>query len=309
MALHQASAYVSPEAATQAFVAAAKTLGSCPTAGSYIASGRTVSGVGDQSVGVVINSVDGSTTQVHSVVISRNGRVVNILDAAQPRKPIAVGNVAKALAATTMVQCKAGGGACGGQPSVKNGPPPLGGDEPGFLALADLPPAGTQVAPWVADAVSVPKEDFLGSGCEGVFWTTLNSEEKSSRIYLYQDSGDAFFGVNEIVLTMKDDKTASKLAEKIKTNIAGCKKRKLTATVSGPAKVSSTGAKNSAVSGWTSTITQKSTKGPQKYRVGIVATGSKVVYTFLNPKGEFDFSDEQWNAVALRAGERATQIN
>ena len=242
MALHQASAYASPEAATQAFVVAAKTLGSCPTAGSYIASGRTVSGVGDQSVGVVIHSVDGSKTQVHSVVISRSGRVVNILDAAQPSKPIAVKRVAKTLAAITAAQCEATGGACGGKPSVKDGPPPLGGDEPGFLALGDLPPAGTQVSPWVADSIGLPKEDFLGSGCEGVFWTTLDSEDKSSRIYLYQDSGDAFFGVNEIVLTMKDDQAASKLAEKIKSNIAGCKKRKLTATVSGPAKVSSTGA-------------------------------------------------------------------
>ena len=307
--LHQASAYATPEAATQAFVVAAKTLGSCPTAGSYIASGSTVSGVGDQSVGAVIHSVDGSKTQMHTVVISRSGRVVNILDAAQPKEPITVTKVAKTLAAITATQCEATGGACGGKASVKAGPPPLGGDEPGYLALGDLPPAGSQVSPWVADSIGLPKEDFLGSGCEGVFWTTLDAEDKSSRIYLYQDSGDAFFGVNEIVLTMKDDQAATKLAEKIKSNIAECKKRKLTATVSKPAKVSSTGAEDSAVTGWTSTITQKSTKGPQKYRVGIVATGPKVVYTFLNPKGEFDFTDEQWDAVALRAGERATQVN
>ena len=309
VALHQASSYATPEAATQAFLVAAKTLGSCPTAGSYIASGRTVSGVGDQSVGVVIHSVDGSKTQVHTVVVSRSGRVVNILDVAQPSKPIGVKKVARTLAAITATQCEATGGACGGTVSVKAGPPPLGGDEPGYLALGDLPPAGTQVSPWVADSIGLPKEDFLGSGCEGVFWTTLDAEDKSSRIYLYQDSGDAFFGVNEIVLTMKDDEAATKLAEKIKSNIAGCKKRKLTATVSGPAKVSSTGAENADVDGWTATVTQKSTKGPQKYRVGVVATGSKVVYTFLNPKGEFDFTDEQWDAVALRAGERATQVN
>jgi hypothetical protein len=186
VALHQASAYASPEEATQAFLVAAKTLGSCPTAGSYIASGRTISGVGDQSVGVIIHSVDGSKTQVHSVVVSRSGRVVNILDVAQPSKPIGVKKVATTLAAITATQCEATGGACGGTVSVKGGPPPLGGDEPGYLALGDLPPAGTQVSPWVADAIGLPKEDFLGSGCEGVFWTTLDAEDKSSRIYLYQ---------------------------------------------------------------------------------------------------------------------------
>jgi hypothetical protein len=308
-ALHQATAYASTEDATQAFAIAAKTLGGCPVAGSYIASGRTVSGLGDQATGVVVNAVDGSKVQVHSIVASRTGRVVNILDVAQPDSAISMTKVARTLAAVVTTQCGPAGGTCDGTPKVKDGPPPLGGDEPGFLATGDLPPAKGQVSSWVGTATELPKDDFAGSGCEVVSWTTLDSESKTSRVYIYSDSGKAFFGVNEIVLTMKDDAAATKLATKIKDNIGGCKKRTLTATVTGPEKVSSVGARNTEVTGWTSVVTQKVADGTQKYRVGIVATGSKVVYTFLNPKGAYDFTDAQWDTVALRAGERATQVN
>lgn len=309
VALHQASSYSSPEEATQAFAIAAKTLGSCAPAESYIAEGRTVSGVGDQSVGVIIATMQGSAPEPHSVVVARTGRVVNILDASSPQTAITVGKVAQTLAAITATQCTAAGGECGGTPSVKDGPPPLGGDEPGFLAVGDLPPAGDTVAEWTADAVDQPSSDFAGSSCEGIDWTTVAAESRASRVYLYPQSGNAFFGVNEIVLTVKDPQAANKLATKIQSNLASCKTRKLTAATTSPTKVSGKGAENVAVSGWTSVVTQKSGDGSSRYRVGVVTTGSKVVYTFLNPTGSYDFSDSQWNAIALRAGVRATQVN
>jgi hypothetical protein len=48
--------------------------------------------------------------------------------------------------------------------------------------------------------------------------------------------------------------------------------------------------------------------GSLKYRVGAVASGSKVIYTFLSPKDKLDLTDSQWKAVTVRAGQRATQV-
>ena len=56
-------------------------------------------------------------------------------------------------------------------------------------------------------------------------------------------------------------------------------------------------------------VSQRSTQGTAKYRVGIVSAGPKVIYTFLNPRGDYDFTNRQWEAVAARAGERATQVD
>jgi hypothetical protein len=46
-----------------------------------------------------------------------------------------------------------------------------------------------------------------------------------------------------------------------------------------------------------------------KYRLGVVAAGPKVVYTFLSPKGKLDVTDGQWRTISVRAGQRATQIS
>ena len=86
-ALHEATAYATTEEASVAYNVAAQTLGTCPAAGSWIASGRVVRGVGDQSVSAIIAVLDGKTTSWHSVIVSRTGRVLNIMDASRPARP------------------------------------------------------------------------------------------------------------------------------------------------------------------------------------------------------------------------------
>jgi hypothetical protein len=308
-ALHNATAYGSPAEASQAYVVASKTVGSCAVAGFYIESGRSISKVGDQALGVVVMEVDGKKKQAHSVVVNRTGRVMNVIDAVQPTRAIAIDAVAKALEQVNRVQCGAAGGPCAGRAAVTNGPPPIGGDEPGFLTVGDLPPAGPKVELWVATQVELPKDEFQGSQCEGVNWATEKAKSRTSRVYLLPESGKNFFGLNEVVLTMNNAKAAGKLVDRIKSKLSTCKTLKLTASVTKPKKVTSMGAQKTKVKGWTTVVSQKSTQGTAKYRVGIVAAGSKVTYTFLNPRGDYDFSNRQWNTVAVRAGERATQVN
>ena len=308
-AVHAATAYSSNAEASAAYAIAAKTLGSCEVAGSWIESGYLVSRVGDQAAGVVVRVGPGKRTEAHSIVLQRTGRVMNVIDAVHRSDAIAIGAVAKALAQVNKKQCAPAGGECSSNRLVKDGPPPIGGDEPGFFTSGDLPPAGPKVYPWVATAVELPKDDFLGSQCEGVNWATIAAKSKSSRVYLIQESGKNFFGLNEVVLTMKDAKAARKQVGVIKSNLSGCKTRKLTATVTKLKRVTNMGAQNRRVSGWTAVVSQKSTQGTAKYRVGIVSAGPKVIYTFLNPRGGYDFSNHQWDIVAVRGGQRATQVD
>jgi hypothetical protein len=306
-ALHQASAYASPEDAAQAYAVAAKTFGSCAAAGSYILSGATVTGLGDQAAGLVVNAVAGGKTSLHSVVLSRTGNVLDIVDAVQPDKQLAVTGVAKALGAVIAAQCPAADGKCDHGPSVKAGPPPLGGDVPGFLATGDLPPAGQADESWVATPVEKPSESFLGSQCETVTWPRVDATKAGTRVYLVASSTK--FGLNDIVLTMKTEKAAQDLVAKIKSDLNSCAKRKLTAKVSSPAQVKGVGAQGATVTGWTSEVSQKATNGTQRYRVGIVSSGKKVAYTFLNPLGGgYDLSQDEWDMVAVRAGQRMTQV-
>ncbi|HEU4908595.1 MAG TPA: hypothetical protein VFT17_07010, partial [Propionibacteriaceae bacterium] len=307
-ALHAATAYNSAEEATLAYRMASKTLGGCAVAGLWIESGSVVAGTGDQAAGAVVMERTGKDRRAHSVVLNRSGRVMNVLDAAQPSKAIAMDAVVKALGQVNNVQCASAGGKCSEKLGAKTGPPPLGGDVPGFLAHGDLPPAGPKAYPWVATEVQSPKDDFRGSGCELVNWKTEPAKSRSWRVYLMQESGKNFFGLDEITLTTKDAKAANKVVDKLKSNLSKCKSRQLTARLSNVTKVTSVGVKKTKIAGWTAVVTQKTTNGWVKYRIGIVSAGPKVIYTFLNPRAEYDFTNHQWNTVAVRAGERATQV-
>ena len=108
--------------------------------------------------------------------------------------------------------------------------------------------------------IEPPKAGFKGSQCENVNWATVPAKSKSSRIYLYPESGKNFFGLNEIVLTAKDAKAASKLVGQIKSDLAGCKNRVLTASVD-TNKVTSIGAEKTKIAGWTAVVSQRSTDG------------------------------------------------
>ena len=308
-ALHEATAYATPEEAIQAFGAVSRTLGGCAVVGSYLESGRVVTGLGDQATAVVAQVSDGKDLVRHNVVLSRSGRVLNLLDVTAPDDSLRVTYSAKALGEVIAVQCGPAGGDCGGKATVKQGPPPLGGDEPGFLATGDLPPAGPDPTPWSATPIDLPKDDFAGSGCENTNWTTVPAEERSSRIYLLQESGSAYFGVNEVVLTLENPKAARKLADRIEKNLKSCKERKLTAEVSKTVTVRSTGARGTKVTGYTATVQQKAGSRTTKFRVGVVWTDAKLIYTFANPTEDYDFTKDQWETIAVRAGERVTQIN
>jgi hypothetical protein len=305
--LHQADAYATPEEAAQAYALASKAMGGCQMSGAWIQSGGVVTGLGDQAVGEVLQVMAGGKTEWRSVVLNRTGRVVNVVDVAQPGKAVALDGLAGALAAVTNVQCKPAGGRCAAGTAVKDGPPPLGGDQPGFFAAGDLPPVGRPDATWAGTVPGLPETDFSGSGCETVRWDKVAAQKRTARTYLLTDDSPTF-GLDDIVLTHKDKDAAGSLVKQVKDDLESCAKRKLTATVSKPAEVKGTAASGADVTGWTATVSQKTAAGTAKYRVGIVAAGTKTAFTFLNPEKSLDLTDAQWDVVAVRAGQRATQV-
>jgi len=305
--LHQADAYATPEDAAQAYAVASRTLGTCAVAGSFLESGRAVTGLGDSATAAIVAVQAGGKASYHSVALNRTGRVVNIVDVAQQVTAADINQTANALGDATGVQCTSSGGACAGRVAVKPGPPPLGGDQPGFLAVGDLPPVGVSPSVWGGDPPHAPDPDFVGTGCETTNWAKVAATNRTARTYLPQDS-NATFGLDEIILTTASPRSAGDLVNQVKKDLDSCAQRKLTATVSKPAAVTGPGAENSGVGGWSATVAQKTASTTTKFRVGIVSTGNKVIYTFLNPVNGLDFTDTQWQSVVLRSGQRASQV-
>ena len=308
--LHQATAYGSPEEAAQAYAYASRALGDCAMTGAWVSAGHVITGVGDQATGVTIQVLGGDKPEYRTVVLARTGLILDVVDVAKPDQAVAAKQVAKVAGAVVDTQCQAAGGACADQPQAADGPPPLGGDKPGFLASGDLPPMGTDLTRWAGTTPDEPDSDtLLGSGCEIVDWSKVPAEDRSHRTYLLADSASRF-GLDQVIITTKDEQSATALATKVKDGWTTCHDRKLTATITPIRDVSGAGAKGVNVKGWTTEVTQKSSDNTTtNYRVGIVAAGTKVVFLFLNPQDSLDLTSDQFDTVTVRGGQRATQVN
>ena len=309
--LHQADAYATPEEAAQAYVLTAKALGGCTMDLTSINSGQVVTGLGDQSLGLVLAVKDGSSTEWRSVMLTRTGRVVDIVDVASKGDIVSQNNVVKALSNVVDAQCTTSGGKCSKDAAAKFGPPPVGGDQLGFLATADLPPVGSSTSAWIGNTPVDTEADKTYSGCETVDFAKTDAKTSKTRTYLLEDNA-GLFGLDEVVLTMDDTKAAQTMVADLKSDLDSCKTRKLTASVTDPKKVEGTGAKDSEIAGWTATVTQStSTDDKSTYRVGIASVGAKVVYVYLSADVEkkLDLTDAEFDVVTVRAAQRATQVS
>lgn len=308
-ALHLAEEYKSAELAAESFALIAKSLGECNLRGSYISSARVITGLGDQASAVLLD--DPATDDYHAVVADRTGRLVNVIDIAQAKDSPDLDKAAAALGRLTDRQCTLAIGICASDPQVADGPPPVGGDEPGFLALADIPVPTSNRGTWGGLAPGSPA-DVVTSGCENVKFESLPAIGRTARSYVLIDKPKgmpATFGLDEIALTMKSAKDASQEAKTIGNNIKHCAGRQPTAKITDFGSVTGVGADNTAITGSVALVTQKmSAKSSSTFRVGVAAAGDKLVYTFLPRTDDWDLTPAEWSGLTVRAAQRASQV-
>lgn len=308
-ALHLVEDYKSAEPAEESFALVAKALGGCNLNGSYIASARVITGLGDEAAAVLLD--DPVKDSYRAVVANRTGHLVNVVDVAETKNPPNLDKIANALGRLTDQQCTLATGTCASHPRAEDGPPPVGGDEPGFLALADIPMPTSDHGTW-GDLPPGPPADVVTSGCENVDFATLPATSRAARSYILVDTPQGMpttFGLDEITLTMKSAKAAAKEAKEIGTNIKNCVDREPTAKISNVDTVAGVGADDLAITGSVALVTQKTTaKKSSTFRVGVAAAGTKLVYTFLPRTDNWDLTKSEWSGLTVRAAQRATQV-
>lgn len=309
-ALHVMDTYASAEEAAQVFASRSTQLGGCDREPTLITGGYAISDLGDESVGITTVVEDDDNIR-HTIVMSRTGTAVNIIDIARPESPASVEGTVDAMATVIDSQCNAAIGLCTLSQSVRNAPPPPAGGDPGFLTPADIPRITSGAGAWSANPAT-SDVNVVGSQCEAVSsWGSVpDAEDSRMATYLLLDdpASPAAFGMDQVVVTFDSADAAEKFVDTVSTSLEGCADRMLTASVSNPVEVEGYGAGGSTVTGAAYRVTQQSGSGELEYRVGIVSANTKVAYVVLPVDGDFDFTDEQWESVVQRAGERASQV-
>lgn len=309
-ALHQADGYATADEAQQIFDDRLTQLGTCAESPAiYLSSGVDVLGVGDQAGGVVA-VLQGEKPIYHSVVLTRTGKVVNVIDVAQATKPVNLAGLGKAAAAVVDDECSAAVGLCSFNPVARAGVPPLGGDQPGFLAGADLPRISDATGDW-SGTNPVTDITVVGSQCESTDFANVDGPtNRKARTYLLRndDAAPANFGIDEVRFTMATPADASKLVDKISDSVGKCPDRALTAKVQELPKIRGVGADKVAVTGRSFLVTQKTESGDVLFRIAMVSAGNKFAYLVMPTDAKFDFTDQEWTTIALRAGQRMSQV-
>ena len=290
-------------AATQAFTAQLADAGSCANDTALITGASTVNGLADTAEAIRV-TMQGTKDEHHILLLTRSGRTLNTFDVTGEAN-LTVAAVAQAAAAALDRQCSAGG-TCPSTVTVADSLPPAG-QPVGWLVAADLP----QITPGSGKWTALPTQavSLSGSQCEDLDLTKVSgTTDSGERVFVLTGDSKApnQFGLDHAVWTFSAAKAATSLASKLATSIGDCAANTPTATVSPGPSIKGNG-NGVPVTGKTWEITHKLSTGPIMFRVAVVTSGNRVSYLLANPSKDFDFSDAEWVAVALRAGQRASQ--
>ena len=300
--LHQVDAYADADAATVAYDERIAQLGSCPHTTALLVSTDTVDGLADAAMAFGYR-LQGTQDEFHTLVVSRTGERVNIVDATQPDTAVEVAPLLEVLATASTRQC-ASGGTCPGTPATTPVAPPVVAPA-GWLAGVDLPRVTPGAGIW--RGVDAPEVNLVGTRCEAV---DLNEVPVGGsllqRTYVLADDPAAgtSFGIDEALRTFASEAEAQAYTDLLTTNIDGCAGRTPTAEVARTGEVGDPGVGTA----WAVTQRTDESTATAKFRVSVVRVGSTVIYLMANPTAEADFSDEGWTAVSQRAAQRAAQL-
>lgn len=299
--------YADDATATQAYAVRLAQAGTCNNDVVWITGANSVTGLADSADAVRL--VDQEQANVfHTLLLSRTGRTVSLVDLATGKGAVNALDLADVVGKALSRQCGGDLGTCPASIGVATVPPPAG-DPKGWLVEADLPRITAGSGRWGATD-PVASLQVLGSQCEGVNLQTVSGTQSvGQRTLLLGDDGAApkGFGVDMAVYTFGTESAASALADKISGNISKCADRAPTATVKDGPDAKGAGESDAKIAGTTFLVTHKTETTSVLYRVAVMTVGSKVVYLLGNPSTSFDFTDAQWKAIAVRAGQRATQ--
>lgn len=306
-ALHRIETYASPAAAQQVVANRTIALSSCDEIPARIVRSTAVEGLGDESfqISVVFEDVP---AQFHTVLLTRVGSSVQILDLARTSGPVEAELVAAALARPQATLCGIEGATCAATPTTAPAVvPPV---EPfGWLIPSDLARVRAGAGRWTA---SEPTDLTSGGmGCENM---TLASEpgptERQQATYLLtqDDQAPSTFGMDSLRFVFADDAAASAFSTKLGNAIATCKDRVNTATVAELPAVAGTGEGGVATSTRIFSVTQATADNAAiPYQLLVSTAGSRVAYTIITVTDAFKYTDAQLAELGARIPVRASQ--
>ena len=241
-----------------------------------------------------------AVARIGSVTTSTVGKSVGV-------DPPAAGQITQSLAdAVSMLCASSGSQNCAKQPEYTVVPPPPSGEAKGILAVADLPPVGRIVRPWVGTTATGGRPNPAMTTCDRADFVAGGAMRSRSRTYLVPGADlPARFGLSETYGIFRSPARADGFLAGVRRRMAGCEDRDRTTEVT--AAASRRTGPGSAWWSWDLT-TEIAEDETIEFRLGFVRVGRQVAQLTFAPSAQHDMTALQFRALLARAGDRLREL-
>ncbi len=245
----------------------------------------------------------------YSVAVARTGRVVtSTLGESVGVRSARPAQLAQSLDDAVSLLCSgAGSDDCTHEPSFTAVPPPPSGEEPGVLAVADLPPVGRISRPWVGtDARPAPVNPALTT-CDRADFSRAGVRTRTRSFLIPRAKVPRRFGLTETYGEFPSPDAARQFLRQVQARITRCEDRNEAATVSATRTVPLTRAGSESVL-W-DVVTEISDDESVRFRIGFVRVRDTVAQVTFSPARRDDIAPRQFDALVTRAGDRLGELD
>lgn len=248
----------------------------------------------------------------YTVAVGRTGRLTTTLVVSAPgQRSVAPRRTAQLLSTAVGDLCVSpASGTCAPVGAVEPIPPLEAGEEPGLIAVVDLPPVGRVEQPWVGSSPAPANPNPAITTCDDTNFPRAGAQRGRSRTFVIPEAGlPPEFGVATSYGVFARPRQAAAALDRSATRIDGCEDRDLASTVRRIAqRAKGQGAKALELRVWDVT-TEVSEDEQIRFRTALVRAGSRVAQLTFIPTDGAAMDEETFLQLAERARERLAELS
>jgi DNA-directed RNA polymerase specialized sigma24 family protein len=244
-----------------------------------------------------------------SVAVARTGTITtSTVDSTVGATPPPASQITQSLADSVAMLCaRSGSEDCAKRPTYRVVPPPPSGEEPGILAVADLPPVGRIARPWVGTKPVPARRNPSATTCDRADFAKAGATTTRTRTYLIPEASlPVRFGLSETYGRFRTPAAASRFLADVRRSVARCEDRDLATQVSGERREQHRSPQLD-LSSW-DLQTEISDKQKVRFRLGFVRVGSAVAQLTFAPTPSDDMTATGFHSLLVRSGDRLREL-
>ena len=198
-------------------------------------------------------------------------------------------------------------GSCPAVGQARRISPLAAGEEPGLVAVVDLPPVGRVEKPWAGSSPAPASPNPATTTCDDTDFTEAGARAGSSRTFVIPEADlPVQFGVATSFGRFRGQRLAASAFQRAAARLDGCEERDLASTVRRLTRRADERA-GTELAIWQVT-TEISDAEEIRFRTALVRSGNRVAQVTFTPAAGLDIDDAAFRALTGRALERLGEL-